>query len=267
MQEKSRNEILGQPVLSLTEGLILGRIRQILINGTEKRVQAFIVERYRGGKDDRILPFAAISSFGEDGVIVENQQALERRGMSHQYMRSLRHPLPIIGARVFTASGRTLGKVEEYRFSAENGSLSGLEIRGGLFKGSMLTPGKHIIAISPQTIMMKDEAIDEAIAVEKPLLANMSGGFDAMREKAASLRTNAADATRNLTANLSEAIGLNRSKNEEPQESDTTAAEEIIIAAEQSTQKPENAATAPTEKNDEPEMQQEELTSTLPAEQ
>ena len=183
MSERARSDVLGQPVLSIKEGLLLGRIRQILFDSTVNQVHGFIVERFRGGKDDRILPFSAISSFGEDGIMVESQTLLERRGTSHQYTRSLRHPLPIIGARVFTASGRTLGKVEEYLFSTQDGSITGLEISGGLFRGKMLAPGKYIIAISPQTIMMKDAAIDEAIEVDTSLRFHVSEGLDAMKER------------------------------------------------------------------------------------
>ena len=210
MSERARSDVLGQPVLSIKEGLLLGRIRQILFDSTVNQVHGFIVERFRGGKDDRILPFSAISSFGEDGIMVESQTLLERRGTSHQYTRSLRHPLPIIGARVFTASGRTLGKVEEYLFSTQDGSITGLEISGGLFRGKMLAPGKYIIAISPQTIMMKDAAIDEAIEVDTSLRFHVSEGLDAMKERATNFKNNAADATKNLSANISEAMGLRK---------------------------------------------------------
>lgn len=212
--ERARGEILGMPVLSISEGAPLGHIRQVLIDGKTYCVQGFVVEKRRGGKDDRILPFPAVVSFGEDGVTIERQAQLERKGASHQYLRALRRPLAIIGSRVFTTNGKTLGKVEEYRFSTTDGAISGLEISGGLFKESMLVKGKYIIAISPQTVMLKDEAIGEAVAVENAFRANMENAAETVREHAAALKTSTVDATKKLSASFSDAVSRLRGRDE-----------------------------------------------------
>lgn len=164
--ERSRGDTLNQAVLSISEGLELGRVKQVLLDGSSYCVQGFVVERRRGGKDDRILPLAAVSGFGEDGLTVEHQSLLERKGASSKYIRALRQPLPVVGARVFTAGGKNLGQVLDYRFSPTDGRITALEVDGGLFQQPRLVPGDGLIAISPQTVMLKERAIDQSQPLE-----------------------------------------------------------------------------------------------------
>ncbi len=212
MEEKTRQErtsksIIGMPVLSIAEGQPLGQIKQILIDVKNKAVQGFLLERRRLSRDERILPFAAVTGFGEDTITIEKYSLLERKGQSHQFVRALRQPLPLIGARVFTAGGRTLGKVEEYRFSLENGAITGLEIAGdGLFKARTLVDGDYIIAVAAHTVMIKDQAIEAAQPLENTFLTNVENAADTMREAASSLKENAVVAGKRIAENFNDAV-------------------------------------------------------------
>lgn len=142
-------KIIAMPVYSCKEGLYLGNIKTLLVDIKNTIVQEFVIERRRLSKDERILPFAAVHSFGEDGITIDSAAQLERRGQSSQFIRAQRHPVAIIGSRVFTTAGRTLGKIEEYRFDSETGDISGLEISpDGFFKVRSLVKGEHIIRYS-----------------------------------------------------------------------------------------------------------------------
>lgn len=212
MEEKTRQErtsksVIGMPVLSIAEGQPLGQIKQILIDVKNKAVQGFLLERRRFSRDERILPFSAVTGFGEDTITIEKYSLLERKGQSHQFVRALRQPLPLIGARVFTAGGRTLGKVEEYRFSLENGTITGLEIAGdGLFKARTLVDGDFIIAVAAHTVMIKDQAIEAAQPLENTFLTNVENAADTMREAASSLKDNAVVAGKRIAENFNDAV-------------------------------------------------------------
>lgn len=160
--ERSRSAVLGMEVISIQEGANLGQVRQVLLDGKSYRVQGFLVERRKQGKEERILPFSAVHSFGEDSITIESQQMLERKGASLQYIRALRQPLRIIGTRAFTTDGNSLGKVEEFCFSLADGSITALEVAGSYFPEPMRIPGEDIIAIAPQTTMLKADAVPHA---------------------------------------------------------------------------------------------------------
>ena len=214
--DRTSKSILGMPVYSIKEGIPLGIIKQILIDGKTNRVQGFIVEKRRFSREERVLPFPAITGFGEDTITVERQGLLERKGINQQFLKAIRFPLPIVGARVFTAGGKTLGKVEEYRFSTIDGGITGLEIAGdGFFKVRSLVDGATIIAIAPRTIMLKDAAITSAIALENSFLAGVESAAAIVREKAVDLKNNASEAGKKLSANFNEAVSKLRQRSEE----------------------------------------------------
>ena len=199
--DRARGDVLGMTVISISEGMELGQVKQILI-GPSYRVEGFVVARRRS-REERVLPFAAVSSFGEDRITVERQTVLEHGNAPARYGRQPRRPLPLIGARVFTAGGRVLGKVEEYHFSVEDGSLTALELSGGFFREKTLLPGRCIIAVSPQTVMLKDEALDQALPVENPLRAGVAAAMGSVSEAAGSLAEGTRDGAKRLASGLS----------------------------------------------------------------
>ena len=177
--QRGSRKMLGLPVYSIQEGNNLGNIKGFILDAQEKSLLAFVVERRRVSKEEKMLPFTAVNSIGEDAVTVEHLNALERRGANPVIMNALRRPIQPLGARCFTAGGKTLGKVEEYYIDAESGKISQLEINSrGLLKGNILVDGAYIIALAPHTIMLRDEALTSYQTTENQLLNSMEAAKD-----------------------------------------------------------------------------------------
>jgi len=207
VRDLSSRKILGMPVFSCKEGLNLGNIRQLLIDIKTFTIQGFLLGKRKVSQYERILPFSAVFNFGDDGVTVDTVSLLERRGQNNLYARALHHPPTIIGARVFTTGGRTLGKIEEYRFNSENGKISGLEIApDGFFKVRTLIKGEYIIAISGNTAMLKEEATEDAISIDNSFITNMGNAAETVKEKAGEIMNNTADLTKRFSVSISERI-------------------------------------------------------------
>ncbi len=183
LNDKASRKILGMAVYSIAEGQNLGLIKGLIIDGKEHSLLALVVEKKRLTKDERILPFKAVSSIGDDVITIERLGLLERPGANQQLIKAIRRPIQPLGARCFTADGKTMGKVEECYFNAA-GQISRLEIsEGGLFKGRLYLPGELIIAMAPATIMLKEQAIKYINQNENNLIASM----EMARDKAAAI--------------------------------------------------------------------------------
>ncbi|MBQ3111807.1 MAG: PRC-barrel domain-containing protein [Firmicutes bacterium] len=199
MDEKrihAARELLGMPILSIKDGMPVTSVRGILLDGENKCAAALICDKKRYVKDERLLPFAAIQSLGEDAITVPQLSSIERSGSSAEWNRLLRRQVQLHGARVFTEGGRTLGQVEEYWLDAA-GVIVKLELSGGkLFSEHFCCEGRHIIAIAPHTLMLRDEAIAELL--EQPPRRPLAG----LMEKAESAATAAGEAMRQLTAGI-----------------------------------------------------------------
>lgn len=233
--ERGRSEVLGMKVISISEGLELGQVKQVVITA-DHMVAGFVVSRRRG-HEERLLPLKAVSSFGEDRITVERQTALER---SNSFAREGRRrgPLSLVGSRVFTAGGRVLGKVEEYYFSTGDGRLTALEISGGPMKERLRLPGRFIIAISPQTVMIKDEALSEAKPVDGTLRAGLSAAVDTVSGAVNTLAGSTRQGAKKLTA------GLTRLWEKGPEEDapETSASREQAAAYEDGADLPQGTA-------------------------
>ena len=198
--ERSRSAVLGMKVISISEGLELGQIRQAVLT-PEPRVAGFTV-RSKRSRNERWLALAAVSSFGEDRVTVESHKLLSRSNGFAMPDRRRRGPLTLVGSRAFTAGGRVLGRVEEYSFSTADGRVLALEISNGPLRERLRLPGRFIIAISPQTVMLKDEALDEARFAEGTLRSSINAAAGAVSGAAGTLASSTLQGAKKLTHNL-----------------------------------------------------------------
>ena len=173
-----------------------------------------------------MLSLSSVSSFGEDRITIEKQSLLERTNSFARQHRRLRGPLTLIGSRVFTAGGKVLGRVEDYSFSTADGSLTTLEISAGPLQERLRLPARYIIAVSPQTVMIKDEALSESSASESTLRSGINSAWGALTGAAGSL----ADATRQGAKKLSSSLGTSLPDQEQndavPDTEDSSAGEE-----------------------------------------
>lgn len=199
-RERYRSAVLGMKVVSISEGLELGQIRQIVIS-PEYKAAGFIV-RCRHVRDERMLSLSSVSSFGEDRITIERQSLLERTNSFARQNRRLRGPLTLVGSRVFTAGGKVLGRVEDYSFSTADGILITLELSAGPLQERLRLPAGYIIAVSPQTVMIKDEALAESSPSESAIRSGISSAWGALTGAAGTL----ADATRQGAKKLSSSL-------------------------------------------------------------
>ncbi|MCR4963913.1 MAG: PRC-barrel domain-containing protein [Firmicutes bacterium] len=217
LPEINSKKLLGMPVYSIQEGLHLGQIKSLILDAKEQCVAALLIERKRFNREERVLPFPAVDGVGEDAVTIEKAALLERKGVNSQYMKALKHPLYLIGAKAFTIGGKTLGKVEEYRLRRQDGLLSALILHvPGLFKESILVERQDIITIAPHTVMLRDSAVANAVAVVNPLFSGMENAAGLVKDKAANLKNSTLETTKKLSANWEDRINKRKIQGDSP---------------------------------------------------
>ena len=103
-------EILGLPIISITEGRELGMSKTLLIDAKNGAVAAITIEDedwYRGVK---LLPYSSVIAIGHDAVTITNSENIR-----------------IIGTKAITKSGTINGKVNEI-FIGEDGKVEKVQI-------------------------------------------------------------------------------------------------------------------------------------------
>ena len=124
---KKSVEILGLPIISITEGRELGVSKSLLIDAKNGAVAAITIEDddwYRGVK---LIPYEAIIAIGEDAVTITHSENILNLDEAGDYERLLVENIRVIGTKAITKGGFIQGKVTEV-FVGEGGKIEQCEV-------------------------------------------------------------------------------------------------------------------------------------------
>lgn len=111
---KKSVDILGLQVISITEGKELGIVKGLVINSSEGKVAALIIDDGKWYLGAKLLPFAAIAGIGEYAVTVESSSDVQSVSTAPDYEKLLAADIKIIDTKIVTKTGRILGKIKEF---------------------------------------------------------------------------------------------------------------------------------------------------------
>mgnify|MGYP000241455465 CR=1 len=173
---KPSKEFLSLPIVSLSEGQHIGYVKGLVIDAHSKSLAALVIDPKGFFKDQRIIPYAKVVSVGEDAITIDKGAYVEKSTSLPEILNLIKEKLTIIGTRILTQNGKTLGIVEEYYIDPETGKITHLEISGGkiegLFNGKALLDAEYVLTIGQDVIvtqkgceahlMVADKGINDA---------------------------------------------------------------------------------------------------------
>ena len=168
---KKSIEIIGLPVISITEGRELGMSKTLLIDAKNGSIAAITIEDedwYRGVK---LLPYSSVIAIGEDAVTVTNSENILTLEDAGDYEAMMDANIKIIGTKAITKSGTIQGKVVEI-YVGENGKIEKCEIEGR--DGSLSEISSEQISIFGKQVTVIDSDLEkktELIAPKAPAAA------------------------------------------------------------------------------------------------
>ena len=152
---KKSVDILGLPVISITEGRELGMSKTLLIDAPNRVVAAITIEDedwYRGVK---LIPYDNVIAVGEDAVTINNSENILTLDAAGDFETLLDDNIRVIGTKAITRSGVIQGTISEI-FIGEDGSIEKCEITTPEGSSSEVTAdqvsifGKEVTVISPE---------------------------------------------------------------------------------------------------------------------
>ena len=152
---KKSVDILGLPVIRITEGRELGMSKTLLIDAPNRVVAAITIEDedwYRGVK---LIPYDNVIAVGEDAVTINNSENILTLDAAGDFETLLDDNIRVIGTKAITRSGVIQGNITEI-FIGEDGSIEKCEITAPEGSTSEVTAdqvsifGKEVTVISPE---------------------------------------------------------------------------------------------------------------------
>ncbi len=145
-------DLKGMAVVSLNDGIRLGRIEDLLFDTSSLQLAGLAVTTANGRT---ILPMAAIRSVGSDAVTIESGVATQGPGSSPTgaAQRSLKD---LSGIKVVNADGTYLGELKEIEIDPVTRVLTELDVQRGGVLGlgatSLAVPASAIRSIGPDLV-------------------------------------------------------------------------------------------------------------------
>ena len=152
---KKSVDILGLPVISITEGRELGMSKTLLIDAPNRVVAAVTIEDedwYRGVK---LIPYDNVIAVGEDAVTINNSENILTLDAAGDFETLLDDNIRVIGTKAITRTGVIQGIISEI-FIGEDGSIEKREVTTPEGMTSEVTAdqvsifGKEVTVISPE---------------------------------------------------------------------------------------------------------------------
>ncbi|WP_261663603.1 PRC-barrel domain-containing protein [Deinococcus sp. Marseille-Q6407] len=161
-------ELLGRHVVDLSTGERVDSVRDIVFDHGANLVLGLVVDG--GGtwlrRHDRLIPFSAVYSVGEDAVMITSAQDTASEEEQARMKELMASDVNLVGMSLLTSHGEDLGKISDVIFDEYSGRVTGYEVSGGLFGGAAGGGSSYVPA--PESVQIgKDVAIVPASVAEE----------------------------------------------------------------------------------------------------
>ncbi|MFO1443034.1 PRC-barrel domain-containing protein [Bacillus sp. Bva_UNVM-123] len=144
----------GLPVIEIKSGAKLGEVSDLRITA-DGLVKGLLVKKGALLKKTFLIDIDDVSSFGWDGVMIEEQSFLKSEKNADDYTFESENSL--VGKVMMTREGEKLGLLEDVYFQEEVGTIIGYELSDGFF--SDILEGKRVIKTDMPPAIGKDTII------------------------------------------------------------------------------------------------------------
>jgi uncharacterized protein YrrD len=123
MSDSFRNAT-GRKVISRTSAQELGTVAHLLVDARQRQIAAVIVGR---GRKALFVDWSAVSGFGPDAVMVEDEAAL-RPPADDRERAAADGRLELLAKRALTELGNEIGILDDVTFDSQTGALESLRV-------------------------------------------------------------------------------------------------------------------------------------------
>jgi uncharacterized protein YrrD len=151
--------LLDLPIVSLAEGRVVGRVRDVIFDPPGGRIAGLLVKEASLLSDARVVPLERVRTLGDDAITVPDRHAVQPSLRIRPLRRLLNAGVRLNGLHVVTEGGRDLGTVDEV-FIGKAGDIVGYELNLGMvaetMRGKGLIPGADVLAAGPDALIVPE---------------------------------------------------------------------------------------------------------------
>ena len=180
---KKSADIIGLPVIDISEGNEIGTVTKLVINPAEGSVTALVIDDGKWYLGAKLLPFTAIAGLGESAITIINSSAILTIEKAPALEQLLRTNVAIIGTNVLTKAGRLQGTVKEIYINI-TGKIDACEIEeidgeiSNIPVESIMTFGKKVLIINDETDSITSSSNSKKLTLPETNVNSIKGNTD-----------------------------------------------------------------------------------------
>ncbi|MCM8756578.1 MAG: PRC-barrel domain-containing protein [Candidatus Omnitrophica bacterium] len=149
-------EIIGKEVVSVKEGKKLGRLRSAVIDGVNQRVVGFIVDDEEWFLETKIILFYSIRGMEDELVTIDDSSSVICVKHMDKIQPYLRENIQLINMRIISATGKFIGKIEDFIFNNQTGKIETYIVEGK----DIVIDWKDVVSLSREMLIVKGELLN-----------------------------------------------------------------------------------------------------------
>lgn len=199
------NHFVAMPVFSLEDGEQVGTVKEIVIDNKALEISALIIEPKGFFKEQKIIPYIKVKNVGNDAITIERSSGVTTPTNLPNILSLIKNKNSIIGVKVITETGLTLGYVDEYLVDDETGKIVAFELGGkitGLLNGKARLDASCALRLGKDALIVKDGSEEEL----EMLTAPIKDSFKNFSSTASKWLDNTVDKTKQWSKNVGEKL-------------------------------------------------------------
>lgn len=180
---KKTQKILGLPIISISDGLEVGRVKSIIINAERGAIDYIVVDSGIQIFSARVIPTEDVLGIGEYALTIENEGAITDISRIPAAIQLLQNDIRVKGTKVLTRKGRLIGEIGDIYIDDNDGcKITGLEFIADITQKQLkLIPRETVITFGKNLTVVKEDI--EASLLDTPAQLDPDAGYDNFEKK------------------------------------------------------------------------------------
>ena len=180
---KKTQKILGLPIISISDGMEVGKVKSIIINAEKGAIDYIVVDSGIQIFSARVIPNEDVLGIGEYALTIENEGVITDISRLPAAIQLLQKDIHVKGTKVLTKKGRLIGEIGDiYIDENDNCKITGLEFIADITQKKIrLIPSDSVITLGKNLTVVKEDV--EASLLDTPMQLGADDRFTDAEKK------------------------------------------------------------------------------------
>lgn len=180
---KKTQKILGLPIISISDGLEVGKVKSIIINADKGAIDYIVVDSGIQIFSARVIPTEDVLGIGEYALTIENEGVITDISRIPAAIQLLQNDIRVKGTKVLTKKGSLIGEIGDiYVDDNDKCKITGLEFIADITQKKIrLIPRDTVITFGKNLTVVKEDI--ETSLLDTPSQLDSDFGFTDFEKK------------------------------------------------------------------------------------